>query len=144
MQLTRHTDFSLRVLIYLSLNKTEELVTINEISEHFEILKNNLTKVVNNLAQKGYIQTVRGKNGGLCLAKKPAEIKLGDVVQSMEMNLEVIDCSKPLCPLINNCKLKCILNEAKYSFLKTLNNYTIEDLNIEPEIFKKLLHFPAQ
>jgi len=48
---------------------------------------------------------------------------------------------KPLCPLINNCKLKQILNEAKHSFLKTLNNYTIEDLNTEPEIIKSLLHF---
>jgi len=141
MQLTRHTDFSLRVLIYLSLNKTEELVTINEISDHFEILKNHLTKVVNHLAQKGYVDTVRGKNGGLRLAKKPTDIKLGDVVQSMEMNLDVVDCSKPLCPLINNCKLKQILNEAKRSFLKTLNNYTIEDLNTEPEIIKNLLHF---
>jgi len=55
MQLTLHTDFSLRVLIYLSLNKPGELVTINEISEHFEILKNHLTKVVNHLAQKGYV-----------------------------------------------------------------------------------------
>lgn len=141
MQLTRHTDFSLRVLIYLSLNKSEELITINEISEHFEILKNHLTKVVNHLAQKGYIETIRGKNGGLRLAKKPAEIKLGDVVQSMEMNFDVVDCSKPLCPLINNCKLKRILNEAKHSFLKTLNNYTVEDLNTEPEIIKNLLHF---
>lgn len=118
MQLTRHTDFSLRVLIYLSLNKPEELVTINEISDHFEILKNHLTKVVNHLAQKGYLETVRGKNGGLRLARHPAEIKLGDVVRSMEMNLDVVDCSKPLCPLINNCKLKRILNEAKQSFLK--------------------------
>lgn len=141
MQLTLHTDFSLRVLIYLSLNKSGELVTINEISDHFEILKNHLTKVVNHLAQKGYVNTVRGKNGGLRLAKKPADIKLGDVIQSMEMNLDVVDCSKPLCPLINNCKLKHILNEAKCSFLKTLNNYTIEDLNTEPEIIKSLLHF---
>jgi len=143
MQLTRHTDFSLRVLIYLSLNKSEQLVTINEISEHFEILKNHLTKVVNHLAQKGYVETIRGKNGGIRLAKKPAEIKLGDVVQAMEMNLDMIDCSKPLCPLINNCKLKRILNEAKQSFLIILNNYTIEDLNTEPEIMKNLLHFPA-
>jgi len=142
MQLTRHTDFSLRVLIYLSLIKSDELITINEISEHFDILKNHLTKVVHHLAQKGYIQTIRGKNGGLRLAKKPAEIKLGDVVQSMEMNLDVVNCAKPLCPLINNCKLKCILNEAKLSFLKTLNKYTLEDLNAEPEIIKNLLHFP--
>jgi len=143
MQLTRHTDFSLRVLIYLSLNKSEQLVTINEISEHFKIVKNHLTKVVNHLAQKGYVETVRGKNGGIRLAKKPAEIKLGDVVQAMEMNLEVIDCTKPLCPLINNCKLKRVLNEAKQSFLTTLNNYSIKDLNTEPEIMKNLLHFPV-
>lgn len=143
MQLTRHTDFSLRVLIYLSLNKKEELVTINEISEHFEILKNHLTKVVHHLAQKGYVETIRGKNGGIRLAKNPADIRLGDVVQAMEMNLDMIDCSKPLCPLINNCKLKRILNEAKQSFLIILNNYTIEDLNTEPEIMKNLLHFPV-
>jgi len=143
MQLTRHTDFSLRVLIYLSLNKSEQLVTISEISEHFEILKNHLTKVVNHLAQKGYVETIRGKNGGIRLAKKPAEIKLGDVVQAMEMNLEVVDCTKPLCPLINNCKLKRVLNEAKQSFLSTLNNYSIKDLNTEPEIMKNLLHFPV-
>lgn len=143
MQLTRHTDFSLRVLIYLSLNKTGELVTINEISDHFKILKNHLTKVVHHLAQKKYIETVRGKNGGLRLARDPADIKLGDVVQSMEMNLDVVDCSKPLCPLINNCKLKRILNEAKQSFLKILNNYTLADLSNEPEIIKNLLHFPS-
>ena len=143
MQLTRHTDFSLRVLIYLSLNKSGELVTINEISEHFEILKNHLTKVVNHLAQKGFVETVRGKNGGLRLASPPANIKLGDVIRSMEINLEVVDCSKPLCPLINNCKLKRILNEAKQAFLKTLDNYTIEDLNEEPETIKNLLHFSS-
>lgn len=142
MQLTRHTDFSLRVLIYLSLNKTDELVTINEISKHFEILKNHLTKVVHHLAQKGYVETVRGKNGGLRLARNASDIKLGEVIQSMEMNLDVVDCSKPLCPLINNCKLKNILNEAKQSFIKTLNNYTIADLNSQPETMKNLLHFP--
>ena len=143
MQLTRHTDFSLRVLIYLSLNKNEELVTINEISEHFDILKNNLTKVVNHLSQKGFIDTIRGKNGGLRLAKRPNKIKLGDVIESMEMNLDIVDCSKPICPLNNNCELKNILNEAKLSFFKTLNNYTLADLNRKPEMIKNLLHYPA-
>lgn len=143
MQLTRHTDFSLRVLIYLSLNNNQELVTINEISEHFDILKNHLTKVVNHLSQKGFVHTIRGKNGGIRLAKKPDEIKLGDVVQEMEMNLEVVDCSKPLCPLNNHCELKGILNEAKFSFLKTLNTYTLADLNKKPETIKNLLHWPG-
>ena len=143
MQLTRHTDFSLRVLIYLSLNKTEELVTINEISEHFDILKNHLTKVVSHLSKKRFIETIRGKNGGVRLAKSPEKIKLGDVVASMEMNLDIVDCSKPTCPLNNNCELKNILNEAKYAFLKTLNNYTLADLSRKPEIIKNLLHYPV-
>ena len=143
MQLTRHTDFSLRVLIYLSLNENKELVTINEISENFNILKNNLTKVVNHLSQAGFIETIRGKNGGLRLAKKSDKINLGDVVQSMETNLDIIDCSKPVCPLNNNCELKKILNEAKHSFLQTLNNYTLADLNTKPEMIKNLLHFSA-
>jgi len=142
MQLTRHTDFSLRVLIYLSLNKNEELVTINEISEHFDILKNHLTKVVSHLSQKGFIETIRGKNGGLRLAKSPDKIKLGDVVASMEMNLDIVDCSKTACPLNNNCELKSILNEAKLSFFKTLNKYSLAGLNKEPKIIKNLLHFP--
>ena len=139
MQLTRHTDFALRVLIYLSVNKKDELVTINEISEHFEILKNHLTKVVHHLAKKEYIETVRGKNGGLRLAKKPEDIMLGDIVKSMEVNMDVIDCSKPLCPLINNCELKSILNEAKLAFISTLNKYSLVDLKRKPEIIKNLL-----
>lgn len=141
MQLTRHTDFSLRVLIYLSLNKSNELVTINEVSEHFEILKNHLTKVVHHLAQEGYIETIRGKNGGMRLAKNSDDIKLGDVVQAMEINLEVIDCTKPLCPLMNNCEFKKILNEAKLSFINTLNKYSLKDLNRKPDMMKNLLHF---
>ena len=142
MQLTRHADFSLRVLIYLSLNKSEKLVTINEISEHFDILKNHLTKVVHRLAQKGYIETIRGKNGGLRLAKNPSDIMIGDIVKAMETNMDVVDCSKPLCPLVNHCELKSILNEAKLSFISTLNKYSLADLNKKPDMMKNLLHFP--
>ena len=142
MQLTRHTDFSLRVLIYLSLNTDRELCTINEISEHFNIIKNHLTKVVNHLSHEGFIKTVRGKYGGLHLAKKPNEIKLGDVVKAMEVNLDIIDCAKPICPLKNHCDLKDILNEASSSFFNTLNNYTLADLNKQPETVKSLLHWP--
>lgn len=95
------------------------------------------------MQKKSYLETIRGKNGGLRLAKPPGEIKLGDVVRSKEVKLDVVDCSKPVFPLINNCKLKCILNEAKQSFLKTLDNYTIQDLNEESEIIKNLLHFSS-
>jgi len=142
MQLTRHTDFSLRVLIYLSLNKNEKLVTINEISSHFNILKNHLTKVVNNLSQQGFIKTTRGKNGGISLALRADEINLGDVVRATEVNMKIIDCSKPPCPLTGFCELKNILNEAQQNFLNTLDKYTLADLNTQEQIFKNLLHYP--
>ena len=143
MQLTRHTDFSLRVLIYLSLKENEELVTINEISEHFNILKNHLTKVVSHLSQQNFITTVRGKNGGIRLAQKPDKINLGNVIRAMEVNLEIIDCSKPLCPLTGYCELKSILNEAQQSFLSTLDKYTLADLNNQAQQIKTLLHWPS-
>lgn len=143
MQLTRHTDFSLRVLIYLSLKENEELVTINEISEHFSILKNHLTKVVNHLSQQGFIKTIRGKNGGIRLALKTDEINLGNVVRAMEASMEIIDCSKPLCPLTGYCELKGILNEAQQAFLSTLDKYTLADLINQPQKMKNLLHWPG-
>ena len=144
MQLTRHTDFSLRVLIYLALIKENELVTISEISEHFNILKNHLTKVVNHLSQEGFIKTIRGKNGGIRLARKPNEINLGKVVRAMEMNMEIIDCAKPVCPLTGFCDLKGILNQAQQSFLTTLDKYTLADLNNQPQQVKSLLQWPVK
>lgn len=142
MQLTRHTDFSLRVLIYLSLIENEELATISEISEHFDIRRNHLTKVVNHLSQEDFIKTIRGKNGGIRLAKQTNEINIGKVVRAMEMNMEIIDCSKPVCPLTGFCDLKGILNEAQQAFLSTLDKYTLADLNNQPQQIKNLLSWP--
>lgn len=141
MQLTRHTDFSLRVLIFLSLQEKNTLVTINEIAKHFRIVKNHLTKVVHQLALQGYIKTVRGKNGGICLAFPPNEINLGIIVKTMENNTEVINCQKPVCPLNNYCELKGILNEAQNSFFTTLEKYTLADISNQPHKIKKLLNW---
>ncbi len=144
MQLTRHTDFSLRVLIYLSLQNKDTLITIEEISKHFNILKNHLTKVVHQLALKGYIKTVRGKNGGMTLAKPPKQINLGEIIQSMENKTDVIDCKGANCPLTNNCELKDIFNEAQNAFFSTLDKYSLADISKTPENLQKLLNFTAQ
>ena len=76
MRLTKHTDFSLRVLIYLSLQPTGKLVNNTEIAQHFEIPKNHLIKVVHKLSKLGYIHTKRGRSGGITLAKSPEKIKI--------------------------------------------------------------------
>ncbi len=140
MQLTHHTDFSLRVLIFLSLQDKNTLVTINEIANHFNILKNHLTKVVNNLSRHGYINTVRGKNGGIRLAKSADSINLGEIVQTMETNTEVVNCQKPACPLNNHCELKNILNEAQAAFFQTLEKYTLADIIQQPATIINLLN----
>ncbi len=141
MQLTHHTDFSLRVLIFLSLQDKEKLVTIDDIACHFNILKNHLSKVVHHLAQHDFIKTVRGKNGGICLLRHPQSMLLGDIIQAMENKTEIVDCEKPACPLLHKCELKEVLNEAKHAFFSTLNKYSLADITSKPEQIKTLLNF---
>jgi Rrf2 family nitric oxide-sensitive transcriptional repressor len=127
MQLKRYTDYSLRVLIYLAI-KPEEIISINEIAEAYDISRNHLLKVVNGLMEQGLIQTYRGKTGGLQLAKPPGRINVGEVVKYMEGNVQVIDCHEPYCPIVPACSLQRALNEAHQAFYKSLKRYTLADL----------------
>lgn len=141
MQLTRYTDYSLRVLIFLSLQNDEQLITISDIAEHFDIPRNHLVKVVHRLGVLGFINTTRGKNGGICLANGASEISIGQVIRQMEKTLDVVQCEVPtLCPINGNCKLKSLLNLAANAFLGVLDQYTIADLTQGPNELKNLLH----
>src|SRR5579863_7023144 len=91
MRLTLYTDYSLRVLMFAT-TKGEKLARIGEIAECFNISKGHVMKVVQQLGQKGYLETVRGKNGGMRLARKPAHISVGAVVRDMEEELGVLGC----------------------------------------------------
>lgn len=128
MQLTRHTDYALRLLIFLSCQEKNVLVTIDHAASSLNVTKNHLAKVVHKLAQHGYIKTVRGNQGGFCLARGGNEIFLGHVVRAMEINLDIIDCQKPVCPLAGCCDLKGILNDARDAFLSTLDKYRLSDI----------------
>jgi len=142
MQLTHYTDYSLRVLIFLSLQKNEQRVTISNIAEHFQIPRNHLVKVVHKLGQLNYINTTRGKNGGICLEMLASQIRIGDVVRSMEARLDVVDCNSPApCPIKPNCRLKSILQQAGDAFLEVLDNYTIADLQQKPAELINLLQW---
>ena len=143
MQLTKHTDFSLRVLIFLSLQDNNSLVTIDDVAKHFNILKNHLTKVVHQLAKQGYIKTIRGKNGGICLAHSPDKMNLGKIIKTMEKNIEVVNCKKPACPLNNHCELKGILNEAQHAFFTTLEKYNLSDISQRPQKIRNLLNWTS-
>jgi len=135
MQLTRHTDYAFRVLIYLSSTDKEGLCTVGEIAEALEVSLNHLTKVVQQLGKAGFIVTLRGKYGGIRLARSEQEISLGAVVRAMEATLDPVNCSQPLCRLKVSCRLKPILNRAMESFIDTLNEYTLEDIS-QPQLQK--------
>lgn len=118
MQLTRFTDYSLRVLVYLGAHP-ERLCTISEIAESYGISENHLMKVVNRLSTAGYIETLRGKGGGMHLSRAPKLINIGDVVRHMEDRLDIVECFNAEhqdCPLLPACTLKSVLADARRNF----------------------------
>ncbi len=130
MQLTRFTDYALRVLMYLG-TRPEQLSTIGEIAGRYRISENHLMKVVNHLANTGYVSTVRGKGGGMKLARAPKAIIIGRVVRDCEDSLAIVECFDPAnrsCPLLPSCALKSALAEARKNFLATLDAYNLEQL----------------
>lgn len=142
MQLTLYTDYSLRVLIFLGLKK-DGLSTISEIAESYDISRNHLVKVVHNLAGHGYIQTTRGKGGGLRLAHRPESINIGDVVRHTEVNFTIVECfdmQNCRCPITPICGLKGVLRDATRAFMEVLDRYTLADvLENEGELATVLL-----
>ncbi|WP_223668553.1 RrF2 family transcriptional regulator [Kangiella shandongensis] len=138
MNITRYTDYSLRVLMLLALQKGR-LTTIQEISERYNISSNHLMKVVHSLNKKGYIETVRGKNGGIRLKLEPNEICIGVLVREMEPDLALVECfsDKNQCVITPVCGLKGVLSNALKSFLSTLDEYTLED--VLPEQYRSQL-----
>lgn len=130
MQLTRHSDYSLRVLMFLATSR-EELATIPQIAGAYGISRTHLMKVVQQLGQLGYVETLRGRGGGLRLAMDPARIRLGEVVKQTEERLQLVDCfsGRPDgCRIQTVCRLKGALQEALTAFLAALDAYTLADI----------------
>lgn len=139
MQLTQHTEYALRILIYLSLQEKQQRSKITEISECFSLPRNHIVKIVHKLGKFNFISTIRGKGGGIQLNRDIDTIFIGDVVRKMEANLEIVNCEKPVCPIIPICQLKGILNQARDAFLQTLDSYSLADINQQPQLLLKLL-----
>jgi len=130
MRLTVYTDYALRVLIYLAL-KENELATIAEISKSYGISKNHLMKVAHQLGVAGYVETVRGRGGGLRLARRVDTIGLGDVVRYTEPDMAIVSCFKPIdapCAIRPSCVLKQALQKSRDAFMSVLDDYTLRDL----------------
>lgn len=135
MQLTRHTDYALRVLMLLAARRGEGQATIAGLALALGVSEHHLRKVVNRLAAAGFLESRRGRHGGLSLTREPAEICVGTVVRYMERRLEPVDCARPPCRLSPGCRLRAALDEAMDAFLVTLDAYSLADLasRLEPD-----------
>ncbi|KAB2962729.1 Rrf2 family transcriptional regulator [Zoogloea sp.] len=129
MHITQHTDYALRALIYLAANE-QRLVTIQEVSERFEVSRSHMMKVVNQLIRNGFVEGVRGKGGGMRLARRPTEIRVGDVVRRMETDLALVECftDTSRCLLTSTCRLKGVLNNALEAFFESLDRVTLAEV----------------
>jgi Rrf2 family transcriptional regulator, nitric oxide-sensitive transcriptional repressor len=130
VRLTVYTDYSLRMLMYLAV-KEGSLATIAEVADAYGISKTHLNKVAHQLGLARYVETVRGKGGGLRLAKPAGEIGLGDVVRRVEADMALVSCFEPVhapCPITPACGLRGVLYEARQAFMSVLDRYSLADL----------------
>ncbi len=137
MRLTRYTDYSLRVLIHLALHD-DRLCSIGEISHTYEISHNHLMKVVNALAHDGFVETIRGRGGGIRLARPAPEIGVGEVVRRTEEGFELADCSG--CALSPACGLTGVLGKGVQAMLAVFDAYTIADLLTDKATMRRLMN----
>jgi Rrf2 family nitric oxide-sensitive transcriptional repressor len=142
MRLTMYTDYSLRVLIYLGTKDNDKLTTIQEISDAYHISKNHLMKVTFELGKAGFIETVRGRGGGIRLAGRPENINVGAVVRQMEEDFHLVECFNPAgntCPISPICGLRGVLGKALNAYLAVLDEYTLQDLLFNKEGLREIL-----
>lgn len=131
MRLTNYTDYSLRVLIFLASKEKTQLSNIKEVADVYGISKNHLMKVTYELGKMGAVETVRGRNGGIRLAKEPSDINIGQIVRHTEDDFNLVECFNPdanQCVITPACGLRHALNEALQAYLKVLDQYTLSDL----------------
>lgn len=139
MRLSTYTDYGLRTLMYLTTLPAEQLVSVAEVSRVYKISQNHIVKVVGQLNKLGYIQAIRGKNGGICLARDPKDINIGQVIRQLEKYLDGVDCSTSACQLAQYCELKKALAIAMESFITTMETYTLSDLVVNRKQLALLL-----
>lgn len=142
MQLKKYTDYALRVLIFAGMKSNGELTSIKEISEIFSISENHLGKIVFELNKQGLIETIRGRYGGIRLAKNPEDINVGEIVRRLEQDFDLLECfnhQSNHCIISPACRLKHALHEALEAFFHVLDQYTLKDLIVNDNELLELM-----
>ena len=147
MKLTHYSDLGMRLLMYLALNKGE-VVTIQEVSDRFAISKNHLVKISHQLTKSGLIESIRGRNGGVRLARAPEDINVDEALHATEDNFDLVECFGPdshRCIISDVCKLSGVLDKASAAFFAVLRQFSLADLvKNEQEIENSLLPVPKE
>ncbi len=165
MRLTNYSDYALRTLMYLAVTpESETLATITDIANSYQISRSHLTKIIHQLAQIGYIESIRGKHGGIRLAKPAEDIILGEVIRQTEPDFQMVPCfaqitakstdkntqpspvktpKKPaeICEITPVCKLKSVFYQATQAFLQVMDSYTLADIVANEEELWQILKF---
>lgn len=131
LRLTVYTDYSLRTLLYLCIQEKGYLATIQEIADTYNISKNHLMKVTYDLGKLGYIETIRGRGGGIRLAVDPTTVSIGQIVRQTEEDFAIVECfdhQSNMCSISPACKLKHVLFDALNAYLQVLDEYTLADV----------------
>ena len=140
MRLTLHTDYALRMLLYLG-TRPHDTVTISEVADTYGISKNHLMKVATHLASGGYIAATRGNGGGLKLAQRPEDIVIGEVVRHTENDFDLVGCFEAGgagCRIETACLLRTSLRKALDAFFRVLDDYTLADLLVTRPLMAEL------
>ena len=130
MTLSKFSDYAFRILILLG-NNPDTIFTVDSISQTLELSNHHIKKIVYKLATSGYIDSSKGRNGGLRLGKNPADINLGELLKITEDNLNIVECfskENNTCNISSSCKLKGVIGTAINSFMDVFNNYTLADV----------------
>lgn len=126
MQLNKFTDYGLRILIHIA-QPREQLYTIPELAEYFQISQNHLVKIVHFMAKQQFIITTRGKYGGLQIHPNALTMPLGEIIRILQDDPPIVNCAEPPCILRPTCGLKSVLDQALLQFYYSLNQYTLAD-----------------
>lgn len=138
MYLTNHTDYALRLLMLLAI-EPDKLHTIEETALRYGISRNHLMKITQTLVQADFIESLRGRGGGLRLARAAESINLGAIVRATEDSFALVECfdrKHNTCVIASACGLRGPLEEALQAFLAVLNRYSLEDLVKSPRVLR--------
>ncbi len=128
MQLTRFSDYALRLLMYVARADGSRPITIAEVGQQFEISHHHLVKVAARLSKLGWITATRGRHGGLELGPQAQQLTIGTILRELEGHRPVIDCDNPPCALNGNCRLRRALDEAEQAFYRSLDTVNLADV----------------